>query len=101
MEFAPDASALRVFGYASSTSSQIMPVKNDELAQFVALDKLSIEPNEVIENMRFMSIPIEVQLGLRLELEVISNHRKGYKWTTSFIVEKRPSSAIIDSDDDH
>ena len=77
-----------------------MTVNDVKLAQFVALDELSIEPNEVIENMRFMSIPIEVRLGLRLEMEIISNHRKKYKWTTSFIVERSPSGAIIDSGND-
>ena len=97
VKFAPDASTLRVFGYTSSILSQIMTVNDVKLAQFVALDKLSIEPNEIIENMRFMSIPIEVRLGLRLELEIMSNHRKKYSWRTSFIVEKSPSSAIIDS----
>lgn len=97
VRFAPDACALRIFGYTSSISSRIVTVSDIKLAQFVALDELSIEPNEVIETMRFMSIPIEVRLGLRLELEIISNHRKKYKWTTSFIVERSPSSAIIDS----
>src|SRR5829696_1200255 len=49
IEFAPGASTVRVFGYTSSTSSEIMPVRDYELAQFVVLDKVSIEPNEVIE----------------------------------------------------
>ena len=97
VEFAPEASALRVLGYMRSTSSEIMPVKDDELAQFAALDELSIEPNAVIEQMRLISIPIEVRLGLRLEFEIISNNRKKYSWKTSFIIEKSPSSAIIDS----
>lgn len=95
VEFAPDAGTLRVFGYTSSTSSEIMTVKDNEVAQFVALDEPSIEPNAVIEKMRLISIPVEVQLGLRLELEIISNHRKKYGWTTSFIVEKNTSSAIL------
>ena len=97
VEFAPEASALRVFGYTSSTLSEIMPVKDDEFAQFAAFDELSIEPNAVIEQMRLISIPIEVRLGLRLEFEIISNNRKKYSWKTSFIIEKSPSSAIIDS----
>jgi hypothetical protein len=97
VEFTPEASSLKVFGYTNSTSSEIMPVTDLKLAQFVALDRRSIEPNEIIEKMRFISIPIEVRLGLRLELEIISNHRKKYKWTTSFIIERNPSSAIIDS----
>ncbi len=88
VEFTPDAGALRVFGYTSSTSSEIMTVKDYKLAQFVALDELSIEPNAVIEQMRLISIPIEMRLGIRLEFEIISNHRKKYGWTTSFIVEK-------------
>ena len=97
VEFAPDASTLRVFGYTSSTSSEIMPVKDEELAQFVALDPLSIEPNVTFEKMHFISIPVEVRLGLRLELEIINKHKKKYSWTSSFIVEKSSSSAIIDS----
>jgi hypothetical protein len=40
---------------------------------------------------------MEVRLGLRLELEVISNHRKRYSWRTSFLVEKSSRNAIIDS----
>ena len=97
VEFARDASSLTIFGYTKPPPTAIMPVKDDELAQFVALDELSIEPNEIIENMHFMSIPIEVRLGFRLELRIISNHRKKYSWKTSFIVEKSPSGAIIDS----
>ena len=97
VEFAPDAAALRVFGYMSSTTSEIMPVKDNELAQIAALDELSIEPSAVIEQMRLISIPVEVQLGLRLEFEIIINNRKKYSWKTSFIIEQSPSSAIIDS----
>ena len=97
VEFAPDASVLRVFEYTRSTSSETMTVNDVKLAQFVALDELSIEPNEVIENMRFMSIPIEVRLGLRLEMEIISNHRKKYKWRSTSLVEKSTANAIIDS----
>jgi hypothetical protein len=97
VKFAPDACALRVFGYTSSASSEIVTVNDIKLAQFIALDELSIEPNEIIEKMLFMSIPTEVRLGLRLELGIISNHRKKYKWTTSFIVERSRSSGIIDS----
>ena len=97
VELAPNASALRVFGYVSSTSSEIMTVKDNELAQFVAVNDLSLEPNEIIQKTVFMSIPIEVRLGLRLELGIISNHRKKYSWLASSLVEKSSSSAIIDS----
>ena len=101
VKFAPDASALQVFGYTSSTSSEIMVVKDNELAQFVALNDLSLEPNEVIQQTVLMSIPVEVRLGLRLELKIISNHRKRYNWAASFLVEKGPSSAMIDSGMSH
>jgi len=97
IEFAPDASALRIFQYTSSTSSEIMTVDDVKLAQFVVLDELSIEPNVIIEKMRFISIPVEVQLGLRLELRIISNHRKKYRWIASSLVQKSPSRSIIDS----
>ena len=95
VEFAPDASALRVFGYTSSTSPEITTVKDDELAQFVAFNDLSLEPNEIIQKTVFMSIPVEVQLGLGIELKIISNHRKKYNWAASSLVEKSPSGAII------
>jgi hypothetical protein len=97
VEFAPNASSLKVFGYRKSTLSEIMPVNNIKLAQFVALDDLSIEPKGIIARTSLMSVPIEVQVGLRLELEIISNHRKKYSWRASFIVERNPASAIIDS----
>jgi hypothetical protein len=96
VEFAPDASSLKVFEYRKPVSSETMPVNDTKLAQFVALDYRSIEPNGVITKTSLMSIPIEVQVGLRLELEIISAHRKKYSWTASFIVEKSPSSAMID-----
>ena len=97
VELAPNASALRVFGYMSSISSEIITVKDNRLAQFVALNDLSIEPNEIIQRTVLMSIPMEVRLGLRLELEILSNDRKKYNWLASFAVEKSSSGAIIDS----
>lgn len=97
VEFAPDASSLKVFGYINPTSSEIMPVTDIKLAQLVALDHLSIEPKEIIAKTSFISMPIEVRVALRLELEITSNHRKKYTWRTSFLVEKSPSGAIIDS----
>ena len=97
VQFAPDASSLKVFGYTNPSSSEIMPVTDIKLAQFVALDHLSIEPNEIIAKTSFMSIPIEVRLVLRLELQIMSNHRKKYIWRTSALVEKDSSNAIIDS----
>lgn len=96
INFAPDASSLKVFGYTESTSTEIVSVDDTKLAQFVALDDLYIEPNEVIEKTGFISIPAQVKLGLRLELEIISSY-KNYTWGTSFLVEKTASNAIIDS----
>lgn len=97
VEFAPDASTLRVLGYMNSTSSKVMTLEDIKLAQFVALNDISIEPNEIIQRTVLMSIPLEVRVGLRLELEIISNHRKKYGWLASFVVEKSSPSAIIDS----
>lgn len=97
VELAPNASALRVFEYISSTSSEIITVKDNELAQIVVLNDLSLEPNEIIQETVFMSIPVEVRLGLRLELEIISSYRKKYNWAASSLVEKSSSGAMIDS----
>lgn len=95
VEFAPNASSLKVFEFKKPVSLDVMPVDDAQLAQFVALNDLSIEPNGIIAKTNLMSIPIEVQVGLRLELRIISNHRKKYSWRASFIIEKSPSSAII------
>jgi len=97
IELAPDASTLRIFDYTSSPSSEIIAVKDNQLGQFVAVDKLSIEPNEIIQRTVFMSVPVDVRLGLRLELLIMSNHKKKFIWRTSFLIEKNPSNAIIDS----
>ena len=98
VEFAPEASSLKIFGYAESSSNEIVTVDDTKLAQFRALDDLYIEPNEIIEKTRFISIPNEVVLGLRLELEIISSHKKKYTWGTSSIVEKSPPNVIIDAE---
>jgi hypothetical protein len=97
IEFRPGASSLILFGYIGSESTEIVAVEDIKLTQFEALDEkdLSIEPNEIIQKTRFINIPLEIVLGFRLELEIISNHRKKYTWGTSSIVEKSSSNAII------
>jgi len=95
IEFAPKASSLKLFGYASSSSSEIVTVGNKKLTQFEALDENDryIEPNEIIDETRFIFLPNPVELGFRLELEIIS--LKTYTWRTSSIVEESSANAII------
>jgi len=78
VQFAPYASSLKLFEYPdSSSTTELVSVKDKQLTQFVALDDKSIEPNEIIHKTRFISIPAKTVLGFRLELVIISNHRKG------------------------
>ena len=78
VQFAPDASSLKLFEYPdSSSTTELVSVKDKQLNQFVALDDKSIEPNEIIHKTRFISISVKTVLGFRLELVIISNHRKG------------------------
>ena len=96
VQFRPDASSLKVFEYIGSTSTEIIVVDDLKLAQFDPFEDLYIEPNEIIDTTQFIFIPTEVLLGLRLELEIISNHEKKYTWATSSVVLKSASNAIIE-----
>lgn len=98
IQFAPEASSLKLFEYADSNAAEVVAVTDYQVTQFEALDDDSIEPNEVIHKTRFISIPSKTALGYRLELEVISNHRKKFTWATSAIVEITASNANIESE---
>jgi len=93
--FAPGASSLKLFGYSTSPPREIVAVADNKLTQFEALhenDKY-IEPNEIIDGTRFIAIPDKVELGFRLELEIIS--AKGFTWRTASVVEKSAVNATI------
>jgi len=77
-------------------ADEIIVVDDLKLAQFDPFEDLYIEPNEIIDTTQFIFIPTEVLLGLRLELEIISNHEKKYTWATSSVVLKSASNAIIE-----
>jgi hypothetical protein len=98
IQFAPGASSLKLFEYVDSDAGEVVAVMDRYVTQFEALDDSFIEPNEVIQKTRFISLPSETALGYRLELEIISNHRKKFTWGTSTIVEKPASNAIISTE---
>jgi flagellar biogenesis protein FliO len=88
IDFAPKASSLKLFEYSSSPSTEIITVTDKKLTQFDALHENDryIEPNEIIDGTRFIVIPGPLDLGFRLELEIISS--LGFTWRASSIVEK-------------
>lgn len=90
IEFAPAASSLKLFEYSGSPPKEIITVADNKLTQFDALDENDryIEPNEIIDGTRFIAIPGVVELGFRLELEIISARK--FTWRASSIVT-RPS----------
>lgn len=97
--FAPNASSLKLFGYSLSPAEEIITVPDDKITQFEALhenDKY-IEPNEIIDETRFIAIPGSVVLGFRIELEIISS--QGFTWRTTSVVEKTSSSGTIVTDE--
>jgi hypothetical protein len=88
IDFAPKASSLKLFEYSRSPTKEIITVTDKKLTQFDALDDNDryIEPNEIIDGIRFIAIPGTVELGFRLELEIISSRE--FTWRTSAMVEK-------------
>jgi hypothetical protein len=51
-----------------------------------------IEPNEIMETQRFISIPGPLKLAYRLEVEILS--QSGFTWSAATIVDK---SSISDN----
>ena len=82
-------------GYSTSPPREIVAVTDNELTQFEALHEndVYIEPNEIIDGTRFIAIPGSLELGLRLELEIISS--RGSTWRTASVVEKSSVGANI------
>lgn len=88
--FRPGASSLDLFGYVDPTSTSIVDVNNKPLAQLPVLTerKLSIEPNSILEETRFLFIPDSVEIALRLTLEIVSANDRD-TWYASSLVEKQ------------
>ena len=88
IDFNREASALILFEYIPSGKAEIHAVVDKRLTSFAVFKENDryIEPNEVIEIQRFISIPGPLKLAYRLEVEILSN--SGFSWTAASIVDK-------------
>ncbi len=81
-------SALIMFRYTTSPSTEIHNVDDDRLAVFDVFNKSEryIEPNEIIEWQRLIAMPVPLDIAYRLEVEVAS--MAGYTWRANCIIDK-------------
>jgi len=88
IDFDHTGSALILFEYTSTDEKEIHTVVDKRLTSFDVLNPKDryIEPNEIIEMQRFISIPGPLKLAYRLDVEIIST--SGFSWTASAIVDK-------------
>jgi len=89
------SSTLLVNEYLPTSKTEVVTVPDKLIGNFHALhdDDKYIEPNEIIYDTRFISIPNAPDLGFRLDFIVISVKKalgaeKGYTWRTSCMIEK-------------
>jgi len=88
VDFDRKGSSLILFEYASTYEKEIHTVADKRLTTFdLLLDSdRYIEPNEVVELQRFVSIPAPLKLAYRMEVEVFS--KSGLVWDASCIVDQ-------------
>lgn len=88
IEFNRTASALIVFEYIPAVYGEIHTVADKRLTSFDVFGEKDryIEPNEIIEGQRLISIPGPLRLAYRLELEILS--LSGFTWRATTIVDK-------------
>lgn len=81
-----EGSALQIFSYQITAHvSKVHELKQEYLAIFSAFEAHGwIEPNEVIEDQRFLVMPGDNSAAIRLELRVVSD---GIEWNSATIVE--------------
>jgi hypothetical protein len=100
INFLPKASTLKLFQYTKLSSVPTLPltVPDTRINQFDPLNENDkyIEPNEIIEGIQFIAMPNNPDLGIRLDLEIISA-KNDYTWRTSCRVEKFSGNDNIDS----
>ena len=88
IDFDRETSALILYEYTPSSNDEIHLVADKRLTSFAVFNEKDryIEPNEVIQVQRFISIPGPLKLAHRLEVEILSKH--GYIWTAASIVDR-------------
>lgn len=81
-------SALILYEYLPSTEKEIHTVADKRLTSFEVFHEKDryIEPNEIMEAQRFISVPGPLQLAYRLEVEILS--KSGFTWRATTIVDK-------------
>lgn len=88
VDFNHSGSALILFEYTVPVVEEIHTVADRRLTSFDVFSEKDryIEPNEIIESQRMISVPGGFEIGYRLELEVISI--SGYTWRATTIAER-------------
>jgi hypothetical protein len=92
IEFNREGSALIVFQCEYSAGAEIHTVIDNKLGSFDVLHENDryIEPNELIEDQRFIALPGRQKLAYRLEVQITSTDH--YTWRTATIVESSSSN---------
>ncbi len=88
VEFNQKGTALVVYQYKASDQSEIHTMADDRLTSFDILgeDDRYIEPNEIIQTERIISIPNASRFGYRIEAVVASTSE--YTWTSTAIADR-------------
>lgn len=94
IDFDRESSALILYEYIPSSDAEIYAVTDKRLTSFAVFKEKDryIEPNESIELQQFISMPAQLKLAYRLEIEILSN--SGLTWSAACIVDK---SAVRDN----
>jgi hypothetical protein len=92
VDFNHKGSAVIVYEYTATSEAEIHTVADKRLTAFDLFkpNEEYVEPNEVIELRSFIAIPGPVQLGYRIEVEILSI--SGFTWTATSIVDKASMS---------
>jgi len=92
VDFNHKGSAVIVYEYTATSEAEIHTVADKRLTAFDLFkpNEKYVEPNEVIELRSFIAIPGPVQLGYRIEVEILSI--SGFTWTATAIVDKASMS---------
>ncbi|HKG45466.1 MAG TPA: hypothetical protein VKB02_01970 [Pyrinomonadaceae bacterium] len=83
-----EASSLILFECIPSKVGEILSVRNVRLISFQVFGDKDryIEPNEIIERQRLITLPRVSDIGYQLEFEVLTN--AGYEWRATSIVDR-------------
>ena len=88
IDFDHDATGLILYEYTVGSDADIHAVGDRRLTSFAVFKEKDryIEPNQDIEVQRLISVPGQLKLAYRIEVEIFSN--SGITWTAATIVDK-------------